>query len=218
MFLKDQLKDTYQKASLEKNNFVLENVINRWAHRFGVKSINELIVINLEQINLKEEDHEEENQEQINLNNENSSFKRIGNLIKEARISRNQSVEQLASDLKMGTHQLRAIEEGNENILPEKVFIKAMVRRISEKLKIDTEFIMTEFRNERKEVKIKEITKNISIKDKKNRSIKNKNLMVFIVFIFISGILGLLASSLIFNFVSDIFEEKIPQKELINKN
>ena len=71
----------------------------------------------------------------------NSSLKRIGNFIKEARISRNQSVEELASELKIGAHQLQAIEEGNEDLLPEKVFIKAMVRRISEKLKIDTEFI-----------------------------------------------------------------------------
>ena len=59
MFLKDHFKDIYQKASLEKNKFVLENVINRWAHRFGPQSINELIVTNQEQINLKEEDQVE---------------------------------------------------------------------------------------------------------------------------------------------------------------
>ena len=118
----------------------------------------------------------------------------------------------------MGVQQLRAIEEGNEDFLPEKVFIKAMVRRISEKLKIDTEFIMNEFKTERKEGKVKEIVHKVSIKAKQNRSIKNQNLILFIVFLLISGILGLLSSSLIFNFVPDIFEEKIPQKELINKN
>ena len=68
MFLKDQLKDTYQKASLEKNNFVLENVINRWAHRFGAQSINELIVKDQQQNNLiEEEELIVKNQEQINL-------------------------------------------------------------------------------------------------------------------------------------------------------
>ena len=67
MYLKDQLKDTYQKASLDNNNFVLENVINRWVHRFGVQSINELIVKNQEQIILKGQDQKEENQEQIIL-------------------------------------------------------------------------------------------------------------------------------------------------------
>ena len=98
-----------------------------------------------------------------------SSLKRIGNFIKEARISRNQSVEELASNLKIGTHQLQAIEEGNEDLLPEKVFIKAMVRRISEKLKIDTEFIMREFKTDRKEVKVEEIVKEVSVKKLKRK-------------------------------------------------
>ena len=67
MFLKDHLIDTYQKASLEKNNLILENVINRWAHRFGIESLDELIFKSQEQINLIENDQGEENQEQINL-------------------------------------------------------------------------------------------------------------------------------------------------------
>ena len=54
---------------------------------------------------------------------EDSSLKRIGNFIKEARLSKNQSIEELASDLKIGAHQLEAIEEGNEEKLPEKVSV-----------------------------------------------------------------------------------------------
>ena len=154
----------------------------------------------------------------LELNSKDNSLKRIGNFIKEARISRNQSVEELASDLKMGAHQLQAIEEGNEDLLPEKVFIKAMVRRISEKLKIDTEFIMSEFKNERKEVKVEEIVQEVSIKAKQKRLIKNKNSMRVFVFILISGISGLVASSFIFDVFSSFFEEKMPQKELIKKN
>ena len=149
-----------------------------------------------------------------NIPNNNSPLKRVGNFIKEARISRNQSVEELASDLKIGTHQLQAIEEGNEDLLPEKVFIKAMVRRISEKLKIDTEFIMSEFKTERKEVKVEEIVQEVSIKAKKNIAIKNPNYAGFIAFILISGILGFLASSLIFN-ILDSSQNQIPKKELI---
>ena len=148
----------------------------------------------------------------------NSSLIRIGNFIKEARVSRNKSIEELASDLKIGSHQLQAIEEGNEDHLPEKVFIKAMVRRISEKLKVDTEFIMSEFKNERKEVNIEEIVQEVSIKAKKNRDLNNKNSLENIIFILISGILGLLASSLIFNIFSESFQNQIPKEELINKN
>ena len=45
-----------------------------------------------------------------NTKRNQSSLKRIGNFIKEARLSREQSVEELASDLKIGAHQLEAIE------------------------------------------------------------------------------------------------------------
>ena len=145
-----------------------------------------------------------------------NSLKRIGNFIKEARISRNQSIEELASDLKIGSHQLLAIEEGNENHLPEKVFITAMVRRISEKLKLDTDFIMNEFKTERKEVNIEEIVQEVSIKAKKNRKVNNSSIEV-IFFILISGILGLLASSLIFNIFSESFDNQIPKEQFINK-
>ena len=153
-----------------------------------------------------------------NSSKNNSSLKRIGNFIKEARVSRNKSIEELASDLKIGSHQLQAIEEGNEDHLPEKVFIKAMVRRISEKLKVDTEFIMSEFKTKRKEVNIEEIVQEVSIKAKKNRNVKNKNSMEVIFFILISGILGLLASSLIFNIFSESFQNQLQKEELINKN
>ncbi|MDC3118465.1 helix-turn-helix domain-containing protein [Prochlorococcus sp. AH-716-K03] len=153
-----------------------------------------------------------------NNSDNNASLKRIGNFIKEARLSRNKSIAELASDLKIGSHQLQAIEEGNEDHLPEKVFIKAMVRRISEKLKVDTEFIMSEFKTERKEVNIEEIVQEVSIKAKKNRDINNKNSLENIIFILISGILGLLASSLIFNIFSESFQNQIPKEELINKN
>jgi len=148
----------------------------------------------------------------------NSSLKRIGNFIKDARLSRNQSIEELASDLKIGSHQLQAIEEGNEDHLPEEVFIKAMVRRISEKLKVDTDFIMKEFKAERKEVNIEEIVQEVSIKAKKNRTLKKNNSIQVFILILISGILGLSASSLIFNLFSESFQNQVPEEKLINKN
>ena len=67
MFLKDHLKDTYQKASFDKNHLMLENIINVWAHRFGPESLNELFVKNQDQFKLPEEDQAEASQNQINL-------------------------------------------------------------------------------------------------------------------------------------------------------
>ncbi len=154
---------------------------------------------------------------EINNKGEDSSLKRIGNFIKEARLSKNQSIEELASDLKIGAHQLEAIEEGNEEKLPEKVFIKAMIRRISQKLKLDTEFLMDEFKTDRKEVKIEEIVEEASKKNYKSRQSKNFNAVGFLIFILISGFLGLIASSLIFNLFLDSSQNQTPKQELIKK-
>ena len=44
---------------------------------------------------------------------------RIGNFIKEARISRNKSINELSSNLKISENYLKAIEEGREDLLPE---------------------------------------------------------------------------------------------------
>ena len=149
---------------------------------------------------------------------ENSSLIRIGNLIKEARLSRNETLEELASNLKIGAHQLKALEDGNKDELPEKVFIKAMVRRISDKLKLDTEFIMSEFNSTKKEVKIEEIIEEVSNTSKKNKQRKSHNPLGFGIFVLISGFLGLFASSLLFNFVSESFFNQTPKQEVINKN
>ena len=67
MFLKDHLKDTYQKASFDNNHLMLENIINVWAHRFGPESLNELFIKNQINLELTEEDQAEANQNQINL-------------------------------------------------------------------------------------------------------------------------------------------------------
>ena len=152
-----------------------------------------------------------------NNKKEQSSLKRIGNFIKEARLSRDQSVEELASDLKIGSHQLKAIEEGNQEELPEKVFVKAMVRRISQKLKLDTEFIMNEFKTERPEIKIEQIVEEVAKKTNKTRQSKDISPLGFLIFILISGFLGLIASSLIFNLFSESFQNQTPKQELIKK-
>ena len=139
---------------------------------------------------------------------------KIGNIIKEARLSRNQSVSELATDLKISIQQLKAIEEGREDLLPESVFVKAMIKRISERLKLDTSFIESELDKPEDTVKIEEIIEEVS-NSKKNKYFK-KSQLAFFALIAISGIIGYLFSSLIFNF---FVETKVDfdQKELIEK-
>ena len=142
--------------------------------------------------------------ETININTEKDmSLKKIGNLIKEARLGKNQSVNELASNLKISEQQLKAIEEGRDDLLPEKVFVKAMIKRISEKLKIDINDLMNEFNNKKEQIKIEEIVEDVQT----NVKLKNSFTLIFIFNIFISGLIGFLASSYIYNFFSNVNNE-----------
>ena len=97
MLLKNHLIEVFKQASLENNFLLKENVVLKWVHRFGIDSLNDLLIHsslqkeNQEQITLIEENHEEENQEQITLIEENheeenqeqirfESFKTLENL------------------------------------------------------------------------------------------------------------------------------------------
>ena len=131
------------------------------------------------------------------------SLKKIGNTIREARLSKNQSVNELASNLKISEQQLKAIEEGRDDLLPEKVFVKAMIKKISEKLKIDINDLMKEFNHQNEQIKIEETIEDVQKKEK----IKNSFTLIFVLNIFISGLIGFLASSYIYNFFSNINNE-----------
>jgi len=131
------------------------------------------------------------------------SLKKIGNTIKEARLSKNQTVNELASNLKISEQQLKAIEEGRDDLLPEKIFVKAMIKRISEKLKIDINDLMKEFNQKKEQIKIEEIVEDVQ----KEVKIKNSFGLIFVFNIFIAGLIGFLASSYIYNFISNVNNE-----------
>ncbi len=64
MLLKNHLIEVFKKASLENNFLLKENVVLKWVHRFGIDSLNDLLIHSSLQI---ENQLEEENQEQISL-------------------------------------------------------------------------------------------------------------------------------------------------------
>ena len=72
MLLKNHLIEVFKQASLENNFLLKENVVIKWVHRFGIDSLNDLLIHsshqkeNQEHISLIDEMHEE-NQEQIKL-------------------------------------------------------------------------------------------------------------------------------------------------------
>ncbi len=79
MLLKNHLIEVFKQASLENNSLLKENVVLKWVHRFGIDSLNDLLIHsslhkenqreeeNQEQISLMDEVDEKENQEQIKL-------------------------------------------------------------------------------------------------------------------------------------------------------
>ena len=87
MLLKNHLIEVFKKASKENNFLLKENIVLKWVHRYGIDSLNDLLIHspeqkenheeeNQEQITLIDENHEEENQEQIRL----KSFTTLENL------------------------------------------------------------------------------------------------------------------------------------------
>ena len=141
--------------------------------------------------------------EERNSSKDKTSLQKVGEFLKEARQGRNLSIEDLSSSLRIGKEQLIALEAGDEKSLPEKVFIKAMVRRIAEKLNLDISFILEELNGR--------IIKNIEYKpvQKNNTSLK-KNKLNPIIIVIIPGILGLIASLLTLKY----FEQE--QQQSIN--
>ena len=78
MLLKNHLIEVFKKASLENNFLLKENVVLKWVHRFGIDSLNDLLIhSSLQKENQREEENQEhaslidevhkENQEQISL-------------------------------------------------------------------------------------------------------------------------------------------------------
>ncbi|WP_413389977.1 helix-turn-helix domain-containing protein [Prochlorococcus marinus] len=139
------------------------------------------------------EKREERKSGSSHVANKKSALQNVGEFLREARQGRNLSVEDLSSLLRIGKEQLIALESGDESALPEKVFIRAMVRRIAEKLNLDTSFILEEL-NEKKDNEPNPVIK------KKKKTRKNKNFNPFI-FIFLSGALGLFTSIMLVKYI-----------------
>lgn len=139
------------------------------------------------------------------------SLTKTGNLIRETRISKNLSINDLASILKISVQQLQAIEDGREDLLPEKVFIRAMVKRISEKLKLDDQLIMEEVNEKEEDTQTEEIKEKDESQITPEKSEK-QNPFFFISVVVISGLIGLGASSFVLNKMAEDVNESNTQE------
>ena len=76
MLLKNHLIEVFKKASSENNILLKENTVLKWVHRFGIDSLDDLLIHS----QLQKENQEEENQEQITLIDENQEEIRLESL------------------------------------------------------------------------------------------------------------------------------------------
>ena len=156
---------------------------------------------------------EPQESDQINFEqNKQEPLQKVGAFIKEARIGRGISIEDLAKSLRISKEQLTALENGKEEDLPEKVFIKAMVRRISEKLSLDTNFIINELKERDKSNVV------ITQKSLEKKNPKNNNQIALACIVSISGILGIVTSTLLINNFKSNQDSSLNQKAYITSH
>ena len=82
--------------------------------------------------------HDESNNMKQSMSDNHEPLVKIGGILRDAREAQNITARSLAQQLRIGEEQLLALESGNITLLPEEVFIKGMISRVAEKLKIET--------------------------------------------------------------------------------
>ena len=107
------------------------------------------------------------------------NFKAIGLAIKKAREEQNISIVFLSEALKINEDYLIAIEKGDKSSLPELVYVKAMLRKIFERLNI--EIVNTELDHSSKE--------KVSIPNNESREITRKSFYLMISLLSLSAII-----------------------------
>ena len=161
------------------------------------------------------ENSENRKSDRTNIANKKSPLKTVGEFLREARQGRNLSLEDLSSSIRIGKEQLIALESGDESVLPEKVFIRAMIRRIAEKLNLDISFVLEKLN----EKNINELKPDHIIK-KKNIS-KNRTLNPLSMII-LSGALGLFSSIILLKYIQEVKNDSINLQQssilLLDKN
>ena len=152
------------------------------------------------------ENSENRKSDKTNIAHQKTPLKSVGEFLREARQGRNLSLEDLSSSIRIGKEQLIALESGDENALPEKVFIRAMVRRIAEKLSLDTSFILEKLN----EKKLNEPNPSPIIKKKNIRKNRALNPLSMII---LSGALGLFSSIILLKYIQGVQNDSIKLNE-----
>ena len=112
----------------------------------------------------------------------------VGALLREAREKRGFSIAEIAGSLRIGKEQLIALENGNKALLPEPVFIRAMVRRVAERLNLDATALV-------QQIQVIIPSSSEALRQSKSKA-SRPNLKVIPALAFLGGLIGLTAAGL----------------------
>ncbi len=152
----------------------------------------------------------EDMQDQFNIQSDKppiteNPLQEIGCLIRKTREEKDLSIEDLAGSLRIGQEQLIALENGEEDLLPEKVFIKAMIRRVSERLHLDLSALLNEFQ-----------TDSLSLSNiPETKTVHYPNFQSFTQipsWLLITGLIGVLTSGFAITLLSNDSEESLQRQ------
>ena len=119
----------------------------------------------------------------------------VGALLREAREKRGFSIAEIAGSLRIGKEQLIALENGNKDLLPEPVFIRAMVRRVAERLNLDATALV-------QQIQVIIPSNSEALRQSKSKA-SRPNLKVIPALAFLGGLIGLTAAGLAITYYSN---------------
>ena len=86
----------------------------------------------------------------------------LGNSLKEARLAKGYSLDDLQDITKIQKRYLIGIEEGNYSIMPGSFYVRAFIKQYAEAVGLDADQILTEYRNDVPEVQKEKVVQSFT--------------------------------------------------------
>lgn len=121
----------------------------------------------------------------------------LGNRLKEARLTKGLSLDDLQTITKIQKRYLIGIEEGNYDVMPGKFYVRAFIKQYAEAVHLDPEELFDQYKDDIPTIRNEELPEQLS-RVKSRKTITESNPKVFavlptlLVVVFVVGALGLL--------------------------
>ncbi|WP_368086624.1 helix-turn-helix domain-containing protein [Bacillus sp. cl95] len=145
----------------------------------------------------------------------------LGNRLKEARLTKGLSLDDLQTITKIQKRYLIGIEEGNYDVMPGKFYVRAFIKQYAEAVQLDPEELFDQYKDDIPTIRNEELPEQLS-RVKSRKTITESNPKVFavlptlLVVVFVVGALGLLYYFLQNNADDDALEPVDKEKAPIN--